>query len=352
MLNSFANVNNRLPCRVILLALLFAASHALICSRGAEKSSSSEGPRQPEPYLRITRSNSNVVQLQVAVRKFVPARRSGPAIWLTGASHIGDSNYFAALQKHLDEQALVLFEGISDFHHKGESARPAAIDSEPHGAGETNAAAEESSLQLSLARSLGLDFQLQAIDYRRPHFRNSDLSMQQLQRLMADSQSGGGKTSEQFQRLMQIMDESTFLGGLAKVVVSVLGSSPKLQAITRLALIETIGQIKGDISQMKGLPPEMTGLLKVLIQSRNQAVVDDLKAELKGKNRPRTISVLYGAGHMDDLEQRLRAQLKYRPVEQFWLTAFSVDLGKAGVTEAEVAMIRSLVKWQMEQLQP
>ena len=46
----------------------------------------------------------------------VQAIRSGrlliSAIWLAGASHIGETNYYAALQRHLDAQALVLYEGI------------------------------------------------------------------------------------------------------------------------------------------------------------------------------------------------------------------------------------------------
>src|SRR2546426_8250652 len=67
----------------------------------------------PEPYVQVIRE-SNVVQLQIAARRFVPARGKGPVIWLTGVSHIGESNYFARLQKHLDAQTVVLFEGISD----------------------------------------------------------------------------------------------------------------------------------------------------------------------------------------------------------------------------------------------
>src|SRR3974390_2345140 len=69
--------------------------------------------KDPEPFVRVENTDSNLIQLQIAVREFVPARGRGPAVWLTGVSHIGDSNYYAALQQHLDAQTLVLFEGIS-----------------------------------------------------------------------------------------------------------------------------------------------------------------------------------------------------------------------------------------------
>src|SRR6266404_3605008 len=44
---------------------------------------------KPEPYVRIYDGDSNRVELQIALRKFEPARQKGPAVWLTAVSHIG-----------------------------------------------------------------------------------------------------------------------------------------------------------------------------------------------------------------------------------------------------------------------
>ena len=304
-----------------------------------------------------------MTQLQIAARKFVPARGSGPAVWLTGASHIGDSNYFNALQVHLDAQALVLFEGVggpaAGHHATHRRGRASPRTSHSPADGSTTGANRENQpagLQGSLAESLGLVFQLSAIDYDRPHFRNSDLSIQEIQRLIqdaahADSAKGdSANAGGEFQQLLQIMDERSFLGSIAKLMVTLLGSSPKLQAITKLALIETLGQVQGDLSQMQALPPEMINLMQVLIQARDQTVLSDLKAELKRKSPPGSVAIFYGAGHMADLEKRLTHELHYRAAGQFWLTAFAVDLEKAGVTDAELQVIRSFVTWQMEAL--
>src|SRR5437899_12329227 len=73
-----------------------------------------QAPVSPQPYVRIFQADSNTVQLQIALRKFMPERGRGPAVWLTGVSHLGESNYYAALQRHLDNQTLVLFEGIGE----------------------------------------------------------------------------------------------------------------------------------------------------------------------------------------------------------------------------------------------
>src|SRR5262249_34909560 len=108
-----------------------------------------------------------IIQLQIAVRKFIPARGHGPAIWLTGVSHIGDPKYYAALQEHLDDQTLVLFEGVSAKARPSTETppqQPRRQDASSPGA----SSAEVGGLQASLATSLGLVFQLTAIDYQRP----------------------------------------------------------------------------------------------------------------------------------------------------------------------------------------
>src|SRR5438046_10744134 len=71
-------------------------------------------PISPESYVRISNRDSNIVELQIAIRKFVPPHRHGPIVWLTGVSHIGESNYFYTLQRHLNAQSLLLFQGMGD----------------------------------------------------------------------------------------------------------------------------------------------------------------------------------------------------------------------------------------------
>lgn len=321
--------------------------------------------QEPKPYTRIARPDTNTVELQIAVRKFVPVRPGGPAIWLVGTSHIGDPAYYRALQKHLDAQTLVMFEGINAEAHKRrvgeiEKPAPAAEDAAGGGLPEKDRAAEGPSLQATMAKSLGLVFQLDAIDYDRTNFLNSDLSIQQIQHLMAGAVEGeerpaapgekGRAGNATFEYLMQAMDESSFVGSLFKLLLQFLGSSPQLQAITRLMLIETLGQLEGDLTQAQGLPPDMKQLLQVLIEARNQHVIDDLKAEVKKAPRRGTIAVFYGTGHMNDMEKRLIRELRYRPAGEIWFTAFSADLRKTGLSAGQLEALRGLVKYQMEQL--
>jgi hypothetical protein len=337
---------------VLLAALLLTAGCST--SRSA-KAGAVTAPPSPEPYVRIDNTDSNLVQLQIAVRKFVPPHRKEPVIWLAGVSHIGQSNYYAVLQRHLDAQTLVLFEGVggppdADAGSKPGTAGPLA--SAP-GADASAAGGGASSLQSSMAAALGLVFQLEAIDYRRPNFRHCDLSVGQIRELIAKQPSAPGEpgAGPSFEGLLETMQGGSWFDALVQVGLRFIGASPKLQGLAKLALIDTICEIQGDPSRLQGLPPEMKQLLDVLLQKRNQKVMADLGGELK-KPRPHdSIAVFFGTGHMPDLERRVRQELHYCPGSQLWLTAFSVDLARTRITPAERAFLHDLLKHQLEQLQ-
>jgi hypothetical protein len=118
--------------------------------------------------------------------------------------------------------------------------------------------------------------------------------------------------------------------------------------MTKLILIETLGELKGDMSQMKGAPPEIQKLLAVIIQERNKGVLDDVRKEISGTAPPQSLAVFYGAGHMADFEKRLGNELGYRPAGEVWLRAMAVNTRQAGLSEGELNAMRSLIQWQMQ----
>jgi hypothetical protein len=200
-----------------------------------------------------------------------------------------------------------------------------------------------------MAASLGLVFQLEAIDYRRQNFQNSDLSITQLRQLMSQAETGSGQpgASESFENLLQMMEGNSWFDSLLQLALRFLGANPKFQALGRLALIDLLGQIQGDPSRLQGLPPDMKELLEVLLQRRNEKVIADLKARLPEIGRHGSVAIFFGTGHMPDMEKRLRAELKYQPADELWFTAFGVDLLKARITSTEREFIDNFVKWQL-----
>jgi hypothetical protein len=289
----------------------------------------------PQPYTRVTDADSNTVQLQIALRKFVPAHQPGPVIWLAGVMHVAEPDYYHTLQHFLDSQTIVLYEGIDPDSHPHHVHDPIASDPnapEPVRRPTPNTNSGYS-MQSTLARSLGLVFQLEAIDYDRTNFLNSDLSVQEIQGIMAEGYRPArpgeeGSNNVSFDTLLQIMDGSSFLGSLFKMGLNFMATSPKLQAVAKLTLIEAVGRLKGDLSDVQGLPQDWKHLLKVLIEARNQHLVRDLGGELK--KIPATGSIA---------------------ADEVWFPAFSVDTRQSGITPDEAQWVRTLIEGQMDQLQ-
>lgn len=316
----------------------------------------------PKPYMRVTREANGAASLDIVIRQLHSSKKHSPVIYLVGVSHIGDTAYYETIQKRLEASELVLFEGV---RASEERAKPRPRDaSVPPAPKMPQRAAGEFSLQAELAKSLGLAFQLDAIDYERPHFLNSDMTITQIMEVLnpppppgavsvaapanPDADSGGA----QFENLMAAMDGSGFLGGVIQMGVKLIGSSAKLQTLVKLSFIEMLGSLEGDLSRMEIPSPGLKDLLRVLIEKRNHVVMDDLRAALAEKQPPKTIAIFYGAAHMPDMETRLQTELGYRPVQDEWLKAFSADPAKAGVSPAEVQMIKGVVDWQMKMLKP
>src|SRR5688572_17567635 len=63
-------------------------------------------------FLRTQEVPGGVGALQTLSAEFKPRSGVGPTIWLIGVSHLGTREYYAGLQKRLDTQNVVLFEGI------------------------------------------------------------------------------------------------------------------------------------------------------------------------------------------------------------------------------------------------
>ena len=347
-----------------LFALLLVATTALHGCATRPKGAAYDPKAPPEPYLRIAYPDEDTVELQIASRRFKPARGKGPVIWLVGASHIGESNYYASLQQQLDAQTLVLYEGVGEHSRRAgpqkvRTSPPPTSTRRPTPAATTNAPVEEYSLQDSMARSLGLVFQLQAMNYDRTNFLNSDLSIAEIQALMqpggaASSTRPGGKAAPSdddsntaFQDLLKAMDGSSGFGMVLKGVMQLIGESPRMQAMMKLALIETLGVLRADPSRMKGLPPDMQKLMEVLIRERNKVVIEDLRRELKRGRSGASIAVFYGAGHLPDMEMRFRKDLNLRPAEDVWLPAFSVNTTRAGLSNFELTFLRSIIRSQL-----
>jgi len=328
-------------------------------------------------FLRVGRPSTNVVQLEIALRRFVPKGKTGPSVWLSGVAHLGEAAYYSKLQTHLDAQDLVLFEGVGATNGvMAEGAGGDAADTGTH------------TLQADLAKSLGLVFQLSALNYDRPHFQNSDMSVERIQSaLTAPAAVPGGpadadpvvpgdavgtdRVSEEdpidaalgladgedadqvFDQLMEMMNGSGSVMPLVDNVLAALSANPGMQSLTKVVLIEMMGGLEGDaFGQLGNIDPRLGRLFEVLIEERNQTVLRDLHSALNRPDPPGSVSIFYGAGHMHHFQEMLGERFGLVPVEETWLPAFSVDLDKAGLSPIDLQMVRSVVAIQKALFSP
>ncbi len=304
---------------------------------------------EPEPYLRAVDDEAGGRVLQIASRTLVSPEKQGPSVTLLGVSHLGNKTYYKEIQKKLDRADLVLFEGVGF----GDKVPKKNV-------GSSNAVSE---MQLSLARSMGLVFQLEAIRYDRAHFRNSDLSSESLMTRLKGGPLKSGRSlkegsSEKSQvsgqenkELMEALSGNSFVLNFLGKALSFFGKDPKFRALMKLAIVETLGAIEGDVTRLaESSGPDMEKFMKVLLEDRNTIVFRDLRKVLNGKNPPKEIVVFYGAAHMPDLEKRLVEKLGFQSKRDDWLVAFGVNPQEAGLSAFQVGLVREMIRMQIQKV--
>lgn len=306
-------------------------------------------PLDPEDYIRIHQTEDGEVQLQVAIREFEPTEESpknAPMLSLVGVTHIGDRDYFKKIQTYLAGPEAVLFEGVGFYATREErrQRKPGSGGSKPKDF--------EGTAQHKMAEALGLTFQPLEMDYNKDNFFNSDLSLTEFMEYFQPGGknsiiSGDPEEDKEAQQFMAVLAGSSIAANIAQGILKFFGQSPKLQGISRLVLIETLGAVGNDLSQAGAVPESMSKLMKLIINRRNRVVLQDLKVFLRRKDIDH-LAIFYGAGHMPDLETRIIKAHGYKPSRDKWLTCFSVNPEKSGLTPLDIAFVRKMVGHQLK----
>ena len=289
-------------------------------------------------FLRSADADGKARALQTASIEYKPTRGVGPSIWLVGVAHLGTKEYFQALQKRLDRATVVLYEGVG---LKDVKQGPGAVSG---GEG----------VQVALANALGLSFQLDVIDYRRPHFINSDLHVPEMQAEVRKHSAEGDAPppDAMLDQLMEALSGTGMTGGALTQMIGLLGATPQMREMTKVMLVEVLSQAGEFLEMAKSLSPEMKDLFDVLLTERNAIVLRDLRTQL-GRLRPGdSIAVFYGAAHMDEIAARLRAELGYAPAAAQWDTAFTASPEQSGINPAQIRMMLEMMRTQFQQAQP
>ena len=95
---------------------------------------------------------------------------------------------------------------------------------------------------------------------------------------------------------------------------------------------------------MDGVEPE---LAEVIIVDRNTEVLADIAATIETVEDVSSIGVLYGAGHMKDLAERMNKLFGYVSVEERWMVAMSVNPDDSLLDQPDMKRMRFMLRFQM-----
>lgn len=193
-------------------------------------------------------------------------------------------------------------------------------------------------LQRDLADALGVVFQLDHMDSSREPWVNADMSIDQIQAKLAESDVNADQL---FGMLSGDSAFSRLAGGLLKL----LGSWDSGRGMLKIVGVETLA--RSEEMMEHGQPGEMGEIMKVLIDERNAYVTDALERLMNASPEKDEIAILYGAGHMRDLEARLVERMGWKPVDERWVRALTLDLDDLGMPYGQVQFMRKTIRTQL-----
>ena len=196
---------------------------------------------------------------------------------------------------------------------------------------------ETKGLQSQMAEGLGLVFQLDEMVHDHANWRNSDLSIDQVQTRIAGA---GGDANELFSTL----DGSSFGAGFAKLLFGIMKMMPGIQVIGKVAMMEMLGRADELLESV----PQMQHMMDVIIKDRNEVVMGDLARIIETEKNIKTIGIIYGGGHMPDLEKHL-AEMGYHEQGVQWLDAIAVDIPKNKQDAKQLDSMRKMVRDSLDQ---
>jgi hypothetical protein len=302
-----------LPAGAALLAL-FASLAAGQPAAAEERGGGGAVAVDAAEFLRLSRdADGELVSLDTSIVEYAEdpraaarAGRQPVTVDLVAAVHLGGGDYYETLDRLFTDYDAVLYELVAP---PGERPKPGR---KPSGA--------IGSAQQGLTRLLGLEFQLESIDYAADNFVHADLSPREFQQAM---KKRGESWWSMFTKLMREGMERAERGesdvpeiGVGELFGLLFGGGADRQVKLRRMMAEQFTDMDVLTSAFGGEEGS------TLITDRNAAALRVLRRQIaKGDKR---IAIFYGAAHMDDFDRRLREDFALQPRETTWLEAWDL----------------------------
>ncbi len=192
-------------------------------------------------------------------------------------------------------------------------------------------------IQTQLANALRVTFQLDAMDTTNPKWVNADMDINQLQHALSEY---GEDSSE----LLNMLDGNSFSAKLAGFILNFISRSPQLSSMMKLMLMDMLEFAE----QSDLLEQQLDATHKVIVEGRNDVVIEYLHETIADHPEYKDIAIFYGAGHMVGLEEDL-IEMGYTPSGDHWTQAMLVRPEDTGLSKMQVKMMRNMIKSSLQQ---
>lgn len=256
--------------------------------------------QRSEDFIRINKdANGSYLSFDSSI---LTLRKNDLEIALVSAVHIGEADYYTTLNRKFKEYEAVLYELIADADQKPSASAEKELSAISH-------------LQHGMKGLLGLEFQLDLIDYHSDNFIHADMTPHEF------AESMERKNESIWSMLLKMLLRSGEVQAKGpqitpEIFMLQMALSPNRTMTLRRILAGQFQNMDTFIEVFEGKEGSS------IITERNKFAINVLKNQIAaGKKK---IAIFYGAGHMKDLYTRIANELGAVESNREWIVAWKL----------------------------
>ncbi|MEM7477264.1 MAG: hypothetical protein AAF483_19950 [Planctomycetota bacterium] len=302
-------------------------------AKKAARKKANESAKGKTKFLRLKERKGEPKTLDTAVVTYTSKKGEGVSVDLIGAVHVGEGSYYEELNKLFDDYEVLLYELVA----------PEGATIPRGGPKESGGFNPVSMLQNGTRSMLGLEFQLEKIDYTKKHFVRADMTPSQ----MADKMKERGDTAFTIalDTFSDMMRQQNKLMKNPEAAKEVLGFDPE-----EVSLSDMLGNplkmkriLANQFAQSGSLDQAMgKSLNQLLIVDRNEAALIELQKQIAAGRKK--IGIFYGAAHLPDFEEHLVADFGFAKKRQRWVEAWDLTTAKKPELDKSTELLLNVLK--------
>lgn len=272
----------------------------------ASKSRSRRKPSEMDSFLRVKKdARRKPVSFETSVTRYVLKRDDGEELTvdLIGVVHIGEKQYYEDLNQLFEQYDSVLYELV---------APEGTVIPKGGGRSSGDLLNPIAALQIGMQTVLGLEFQLEHINYEKENFVHADMSPEEFMESMKNNDESFTKVF--FKAMGQSMAQSGSSASNFDLLRVAFARDKEIKM--RQLFAKEMRNMEGGMAMFEGRDGS------TIIDHRNGKAMEVLDEQIAaGKKK---LAIFYGAGHLPDMQRRLISDFQMTRAGQFWLEAWKL----------------------------